>query len=49
MKKEYTAPEVTVYGNVEEITAGPLNGWLDSIVGADGGWDPRNPPPTSGS
>lgn len=46
--KEYTTPELIVYGNVEELTKGPGRGYLDSILGVvgivvgdgDGGWIP---------
>ena len=39
-KQEYTTPEMTVYGNVEDITAGPWNGVIDTIFGGDGGFRP---------
>ena len=43
-RREYVSPEVTELGSVESMTQGPWNGWIDSILGGDGGWRP----PTTG-
>lgn len=34
--KEYSTPELIVYGNIEELTEGPGPGCVDSLVGATG-------------
>ena len=37
-QREYVSPEVTELGSVESMTQGPSSGWLDSLIGVDGGW-----------
>ena len=36
--RPYTAPQVTILGSIEALTAGPSSGSIDQIVGASGGF-----------
>jgi hypothetical protein len=44
VRRVYVSPEITELGSVESMTQGPWSGWIDSILGGDGGWRP----PTQG-